>query len=252
MKYCLILIFLLPTFQVYAQDDVEVEPNFIFTPLKLSLGHKFGEFEKWNKQLDEFGYTNINMNFDGAFEFSVYLKNHLTLKTWIGFSSESDSTFIHDRMIDYKRRFFGINIGYNFFSLKKIGNRLIVPSLGIYTGSDRLLCKSRIPQNNYRYGVNSEYLYRYESGINANLYLSINPFAEYASLAFLGMGVDIGAYYNFNAVHDQQYKNSLDGSIIPADKPFSPYIRFSLEPYRGIFGYARPKKNKTLQEIKSI
>lgn len=252
MRALIIIIFTLSSIQLFAQDEAEVEPKFIFTPLKMSFGHKFGDFEKWNKQLDQFGYSTIDLNSDEAFEFSLYLKNHVVLKTWIGVSKESDSTYINDRMIDYKRRFYGVNVGYNLFSLNKIWTTLIVPSIGVYTGRDRILCKSRVPLNNYSYKVKSEYLYRYESGLNANLYISLNPFKESILAAFFGVGVDVGAYYNFNTIQSQQYKNALDGSAIARDKPFTPYIRFSLEPYRGLFGYARPKRNKSPKEVKSI
>lgn len=252
MKHLLILLFSLQSIQSVAQHDLQIEPNVVFTPWKMAFGSRIGSFKQWNKQLDKYGYSELDMNFETSFEFSLYLKNNLHVKYLISIGDEKDSMFINDRFRDYKRRFYSLSFGYNLFSINKIGKYVVVPSLGVYTGRDRVLCKSRVPLNLYSYDVHSEYLYRYESGINPNLYISINPFSKLSRISLAGLGIDIGAFYNFNLQHKQQYQNSLNGLPIPNDRPITHYIKIGVEPYRGLLSYERPKKNKSPKKIESM
>lgn len=252
MKYVFVLIACLMYIHVAAQEDQDLETAFIFSPLKMGFGTRFGQFKSWNSQLDQYGYSTIDMNNEESFEFSLYLKNHITIKYLVSIGNKEDSVYINNRFMEYKRRFKSLSLGYDFFSLDKIGAYVLVPSVGVYTGRDRLLLKARVPNSNYDYRVQTNYLYRFESGLNPNLHISINPFSRNKGLTFAGLGIDVGAFCNFNWHHKSQYKYSLDGNIIPHDKPVTPYLKLSMEPFRGAFGYQRVKKKEKIKSILSI
>jgi hypothetical protein len=240
----MILLLFIPIWSSAQVDDI-TKPNLIFSPLKMAVGSRFGTFDNWNKQLDAHSYNTVNLNNETTFEFSLYLKNHLVIKSMMSINSQKDSTFINNRKIDYKRRMYGLNIGYNMFSIEKICNWVIVPSVGVYAGHDKIACTSRSQINPYQYDMNYQILTRYDAGINPNIYISVYPFSDYNMFSFLGVGIDIGAFYNMNLLHTTQYKNSLDGIQIQQDKQLIPYIKISFELLRGIFYYQNEKqKNK--------
>jgi hypothetical protein len=246
------ILFIFISIQSFAQNEQLASPSFIFTPLKFAVGGRFGSFDNWNKQLDIYGYNTVNLKDELSFEFTFYHKNHLVLKSLISINKECDSTFIQNRKIDYKRRLYGVNVGYNIFSFDKISKWVIVPSIGFYTSSDKINCSSRLPINPYEYDVTYQTMYRYESGINPNLYISIDPFSNYHILSFLGVGIDIGAFYNMNWHHTYQYRNSLNGEQLRNDKQMTPYFKISFEPLRGLFLNQNNKHHKSANTGTSI
>lgn len=252
MKLNLTILLLFSTLSAYTQEVEFEKPKIIFTPLKFAVGSRFGSFDNWNKQIDIYGYNTVNLKDEISFEFTFYLKNHLVLKALISLNNECDSTFIQNRKIDYKRRLYGVNVGYNIFSIDKISKWVLVPSIGFYTGSDKINCSSRLPINPYEYDLTYQTMYRYESGINPNLYISIDPFSNYHILSFLGVGIDIGAFYNMNLQHTNQYRNSLNGEQLRNDKQMTPYLKISFEPFRGLFHYQNNKQHKSVNTGTSI
>ncbi len=67
-----------------------------------------------------------------------------------------------------------------------------------------------------------------------------------------GLGLDIGAYYNMNLLHTNQYENSIDGVPFQNDSKWTPYLRVSIEPFRGLFSYSRKGHKKNVTNITAL